>query len=444
MKKSVLLLSLFCAAWAHAKQPTNIIFVIGDGIGPTHTSAYRYFNDDPASAAIETTIFDELLVGMARTYPADDTVITDSAAAATALATGVKTYNGAIGVDLQQEPLLTLLEAAKSRGYQAAILATSSITHATPASFVAHVNSRQSHDAIADQFIDQRIGNKLKVDLMLGGGSKFFVRADRNLVKEFEAEGYRYITELDQLDTIKGLPALGLFADDGLPSALDSEHPLALTAMTQKALALLTKKPFFLLIEASQIDWCSHANDIACAMAEMRDMAETLKIARAYVDQHPNTILVATADHGTGGLSIGASGQHQWDASIIKNVKATAPRIAERLIAAPENWKTEWARLTSIQLSEQEIQGMQQLIDKSQKLTEEDAHKNLHEIVKNGVVALAIAIVNERSHTGWTSVGHTGEDVQIFSYGKGSKDFSGNLDNTDIALNLFKYLPGSK
>src|SRR5690606_6615477 len=176
-------------------------------------------------------------------------------------------------------------------------------------------------------------------------------------------------------------------------------------------------------------------------MAEMHDMAETLKVAKAYVDKRRNTILVATADHGTGGLSIGAAGQYQWNVTTIRNIKATTPRIAERIIAKGDKWQTEWLELTAIELSATEAQGMQQLMDKSQALAQESAHKNTHAIVKNGVVKLALEIINDRTHTGWTTVGHTGEDVQIFSYGKDHENFFGNLDNTDIALRLFNYLP---
>jgi alkaline phosphatase len=435
--------ALFFTLFAQAKEPTNIIFVIGDGMGPSVTSAYRYFSDNPATPAVETTIFDELFVGMARTYPDDDTVITDSAAAATALATGVKTFNGAIGVDVNKQPLETLLEAAKARGYQTAMVSTSTIIHATPASFVAHVNSRQSYVAIADQYVDRRINDQLKVDLLLGGGRKFFVRTDRNLVEEFAATGYQYITDVDQLNTLKALPALGLFADDGMPSALNSVHPLRLAAMTEKSLSLLDGKPFFLLIEASQVDWCAHANDIACAMAEMHDMAAALKLAKAYVDRNANTILVATADHGTGGLSIGAAGQYKWNIAVIKNIKATAVRIAENLVSHSETWQAEWLRMTAIELSAQETQGMQQLMNKAREQAEQNIPARLREVVKNGVITLTLAIINERSHTGWTTNGHTGEDVQIFSYGKGNHKFAGNLNNTDIAKRLFEYLPAN-
>src|SRR5690606_4759810 len=128
-------------------------------------------------------------------------------------------------------------------------------------------------------------------------------------------------------------------------------------------------------------------------MAAMHDMAAPLKVHKAYVDKRRNTILVATADHGTGGLSIGAAGQYQWNVTTIKNIKATTPLIAERMIAKGDQWQTEWLDLTAIELSATEAQGMQKLMDKSQALAQESVHKNMHEVVKNGVVTLALEII---------------------------------------------------
>lgn len=441
MKSLLAVMLLIAASAIQAKQPTSIIFVIGDGMAPPYTSAYRYYMDDPSTPAVDMTIFDEMLVGMARTYPNDTTVVTDSAASATALATGVKTFNGAIGVDVERQPLTTLLEMAKTRRYQTAVLATSTVNHATPASFIAHVNSRQSYAAIADQFFDGRINGKIKFDLLMGGGRHYFMRPDRNLVQEFKDEGYQYVSSLDELGKLDRLPILGLFADEGLVAALDSDHPTRLANMTTTALRLLDKKPFFLLIEASQIDWCGHANDIACAMAEMHDMAETLKIVKAYVEKNPNTILVATADHGTGGLSVGANNQYQWDAAVIKKIKATAPSLAASLIDHSTNWQAEWQRLTGIELTPPEVNEMQLLIDKMTKVNAKNSTQSQLAVVRANIITLTLDIINTRSHTGWTSLGHTGEDVQLFSFGKNSHKFRGNLNNTDIAKRLFEYFP---
>ena len=420
-----------------AAEPINVIFVIGDGMGPTYTTAYRYFSDDPATLAMERSIFDELLVGMAQTYPGDNTLVTDSAAAATALATGVKTRNGAIGVDPHHQPVRTLLEAAKASGYQTAMVATSPITHATPASFAAHIKHRSQYQDIADQYVDQRINGQYKLDLLLGGGREHFARADRDLVQQLRKAGYAYSADWSKRTELKRLPALGLFAAEGMTSALDSEQPLRLRDMSEQALGLLGGKPFFLLIEASQIDWCGHANDIACAMAEMRDLAASLELLKIYVDRHPNTLLVVTADHGTGGLSIGADGVYAWDVAMIRGIKATAKRLAELLLAQPDDWEAVWMQWTGIALSEPERQSLRQWVMRVHNNGDESIPQDL-QAAQTGLVAQALAIINQRSHTGWTTTGHTGEDVQIFAYGKGMAAFKGNLDNTDIAQHLFK------
>ncbi|EAW27237.1 putative alkaline phosphatase [Alteromonadales bacterium TW-7] len=281
MKKQLSVLALMCTASGAMAEtaPKNVIYMIGDGMGPAYTTAYRYFKDDPTTKSVEQTVFDTMLTGMARTYPDDHTVVTDSAASATALSSGHKSYNGAIAVDTDKKPLKTMLEIAKQRGMTTALLATSQINHATPASFAAHNESRNNYDEIANDYIDNKIAGKLPVDLMLGGGTKYFIRDDRNLVDEFKAAGYQYGDDIQNLNQITQLPAIGLYAAKGLPFALD-ENPTRLTKLTSKALDLLdnqNKDGFFVMIEGSQIDWCGHANDIACAMAEMDDFASAIE-----------------------------------------------------------------------------------------------------------------------------------------------------------------------
>jgi alkaline phosphatase len=272
--------------------PKNIIYMIGDGMGPAYLSAYRYYQDNPATKAVETTIYDELWVGVASTYPDDDTIVTDSAAGATALATRIKSYNGAISVNHQHQPLTTMLEIAKAKGMHTGVVATSQINHATPASFMAHDKSRKNYNEIADDFVDNKVAGKFVADLMFGGGTKYFTRKDRNLVTEFKQAGFSYADNWQDLTKLSKLPAMALLAPVGLPSALDNPVANPLQTMTEKALQLLTpsEKGFVLMIEGSQIDWCGHANDIACAMAEMDDFAKAIKVAKAYVDSHPDTI----------------------------------------------------------------------------------------------------------------------------------------------------------
>ncbi|RZA09405.1 MAG: alkaline phosphatase [Moraxellaceae bacterium] len=329
-----------------------------------------------------------------------------------------------------------MLDKAKELGYLTGVAVTCQVNHATPAAFLAHADSRQSYEKIADQYVDLRINGKPKMDLMLGGGQEYFLRKDRNLIKEFKALGYSYYSDINDLGSIKKLPAIGLFSTGGLTPALDSKHPLRLAEMTEKALTLIyppsSRKPFLLMLEASQIDWCGHGNDIACAMAEMRDMAETIKLIKQFIDKNPNTIFVATADHSTGGLTIGAKGQYQWSASVVRNVKATAPSIARQLLASKTNWKSTWQALTQINLEDSEQKTLDAFIVQ--------ADENNSELVVGQVTTQVLNYIDKYSSTGWTTKGHTGEDVQIFSYGKGKNNFQGAMDNTDIAKKLLNYL----
>ena len=427
MKKQFGLLALLCTTTGAFAQtaPKNVIYMIGDGMGPAFTTAYRYYKDDPTTKEIETTVFDTMLKGMAHTYPDDHTYVTDSAASATALSSGHKSYNGAIAVDTAKKPVKTMLEIAKEQGMTTALVATSQINHATPASFAAHNESRRNYDDIANDYIDNKIAGKLPVDLMLGGGTQYFIRDDRNLVDEFKQAGYQYGDDIQNLGQITQVPAIGLYAPKGLPFALD-ENPTRLKQLTAKAFDLLdgqNDKGFFVMIEGSQIDWCGHANDIACAMAEMDDFAKSIETAKAYVDNNPDTILVITADHSTGGLTIGAHGQYKWETDIIKGVKATAGTLTNLLMES-DNLKTVWQANTSIEFTaENEI-----------KLKQAKAmgEKTLNLAVKS--------IINDLSFTGWTTGGHTASDVQVFAYGKNSDDFVGSQNNTDIAKKLIGYI----
>ncbi|TMO99457.1 alkaline phosphatase [Pseudoalteromonas sp. S3260] len=426
MKKQFGLLALLCTTGAFAQTaPKNVIYMIGDGMGPAFTTAYRYYKDDPTTKEIETTVFDTMLKGMAHTYPDDHTYVTDSAAGATALSSGHKSYNGAIAVDTAKKPVKTMLEIAKEQGMTTALVATSQINHATPASFAAHNESRRNYDDIANDYIDNKIAGKLPVDLMLGGGTQYFIRDDRNLVDEFKKAGYQYGDDIKNLGQITQIPAIGLYAPKGLPFALD-ENPTRLKQLTSKAFDLLdgqNDKGFFVMIEGSQIDWCGHANDIACAMAEMDDFAKSIETAKAYVDKNPDTILVITADHSTGGLTIGAHGQYKWETDIIKGVKATAGTLT-KLLMESDNLKTVWQANTRIEFT-----------------TENEIKLKQAKAMGEKALNLAVkSIINDLSFTGWTTGGHTASDVQVFAYGKNSDDFIGSQNNTDIAKKLISYI----
>jgi len=429
------------------EAPKNIIMVIGDGMGPAYTTAYRYFSDNPNTEVVEKTVFDRNLVGMSSTYPAQISgVVTDSAASATALATGIKSYNKAIGIDVNKQPIETVLEWAKLQGKKTGVVVTSQINHATPASYLTHNESRQNYNAIADSYID----NGIKADLYLGGGWKYFIREDRNLVDEFKHAGFHYIDNYQGLTNLPdNKPVLGLFANAGLPWALDDSNKHRLSTMTKAAahhLIDLQKhdkakdKGFFMLVEASQIDWAGHGNSISDAMAEMDDLAKTLEYLEHFVQHNPDTLVVVTADHSTGGFTVAANSKYAWNAKDIRTMKHSANHIAKQLVKN-EISKEVADALFNFDLTDKELA----LLISIKKTPVVSQNKNMYQdknasAVKKALLKTVKKIIDIRTNSGWTSGGHTAIDVPVFAFGTHSEKFNGLQDNTDIAKKIFTLL----
>ena len=406
--------------------PKNIIMVVADGMGPAYTTAYRNYVDDPATDNIETVVFDDILVGNASTYPAKVSgYVTDSAAAATALATGVKSYNGAIGVDVDKKPVKSVMHYAKSKGMRTGLAVTSQIVHATPASYIAHNESRKNYNEIAEDFYDVRVDGKFVADVMLGGGTSYFEREDRDILAQFIDAGYEYADSYNRLASIPaGSNVLGLFAPVALPAVLDDKRKNRLQYLTKNAIKHLENdNGFFLLVEASQVDWAGHANDIASAMAEMHDLAQTMEYLRDYVNANPDTLVILTADHSTGGLTIGANGDYRWSPEHLKNMQASVMTIA---MAMPNEEKPgEYvAQNLGLSLTEEELATLESVANQDD---------------KSRFMAVK-AFLDTKTNTGWTTGGHTGVDVEVFAFGAGYTSFMGQIDNTDIAKKIFSFL----
>lgn len=413
------------SGWA-ADKPKNIIMVVGDGMGPAYTTAYRYFKDNRQSSIVSPTVFDRNLVGMASTYPARQSgYVTDSAAGATALSSGIKTYNGAIAVDVDKQNTPTVLEFAKKKGMKTGIAVTSQINHATPASFAAHNEYRRNYNEIADSYFDDKVNGQFILDVMLGGGWEYFIRDKRNLVEEFKQAGYQYIDNLDGLKSLTAnKPLLGLFGESGMPWALDTPNNTRLPLLTKAAVSQLENtEGFFLLVEASQVDWAGHGNDIAGAMAEMHDMALTLEWLEQYVANHPDTLVVVTADHSTGGLSIAANKDYRWEPDWIKNLQASPQKIGEQLANSADPLPLA-QNLLGFSLNPQEKKSLQAQ-------EESDADDWIKKVK---------SIIDRRTNTGWTTSGHTAVDVQIFAMGHSKSLFHGHMDNTQIPKIIFSLL----
>ncbi|MCC7410481.1 MAG: alkaline phosphatase [Gammaproteobacteria bacterium] len=246
------------------------------------------------------------VVGLVKTHPLDE-LVTDSAAGATAFATGAKTRNGRVAMTAANEALETILEAARARGLGTGIVVTSTITHATPACFAAHVPHRSDETGIARQLVGSGI------DVLLGGGRAFFVPASTpgsrrkdalDLLRQAEAQGYHVIATAAELMAVAAAPVLGLFAPEALPPP-DAVTP-SLEQMTRRALALLGRagRGFVLMVEGSQIDWGGHANDLGRVVSQTLEFDAAVAAGLEFAAAHGDTLVVVTADHETGGLAL--------------------------------------------------------------------------------------------------------------------------------------------
>lgn len=328
------------------KRPKNIILMIGDGMGLAHLYA--------AMTANGGHLFIENFknCGFSKTYSSDN-YITDSAAGGTALATGVKTYNGAIGVDADKKPVSNIREKAEKKGMKTGLVATTVITDATPAVFVAHVASRSSQEDIAADFL------KTDIDVFIGGGAKIFEqRKDgRNLSNELRNKGYQVLYNINDISKVKSGKLAGIIAPGANP--VMPERGDMLVPATETALGLLSqgKKGFFLMVEGSDIDHLAHQNSTPGVVMETLDFDKAVGTALKFAASNKETLIIVTADHETGGMTINGGDY-------------TSGKVSAK----------------------------------------------------------------------FTSGGHTGVAVPVYSFGPGAEQFTGFMENTDIAKKMMNLL----
>ncbi|ORE08006.1 alkaline phosphatase-like protein [Rhizopus microsporus var. microsporus] len=426
-------------------KPKNIIMMISDGLGPASVSFartyYQYTNNKPYDYQMP---LDTIHIGQSRTR-SSSTLVTDSAAGATAFSCNIKTYNGAVGVDPHKNPCGTILESAKhTQGMLTALVATSRITHATPASFSAHVTDRDNENKIAVQQIgDNPLGRS--VDLMFGGGYCYFLpksskdscRSDqRHLLNEakdrydWNTVIYNNKTAFDDLPVDPSiLPAISLFSFDHMAYEIDrvpSKEP-SLSEMSQKALDILFKatensdKGFFIMIEGSRIDMAAHSNDPATHVHEILEYQRTVELVKKYVDEHPDTIMISTSDHETGGLSLArqvsqAYPEYLWYPDVLAKVKSSTVALADLV---SQNRTKEFVVETVLK----DRLGIADATD-----------EEIEQLLKSGsnIDYYLAEMVSIRAQLGWATHGHSGVDVNLYAYGNGTEGLAGSHENTEI------------
>lgn len=430
-----MILSMFTVVSAEpekAPKAKNVILFITDGTSMTHLTAARWYQGG------QLLSLDETLCGLVRTY-GSDSLITDSAPAATAMATGFKSHTGFISVlpDVADMPLLnpvapedkrkpvaTVLEGAKLVGKATGLVTTCEIMHATPAAFSSHDESRKDYDDIGEQQVYQ------EMEVVLSGGSKFMkpdVRKDKeDMVAALKGLGYSYITTKQEMAALNSGKVWGLFAEADIAYDFDrdaSKVP-SLSEMTGKAIELLSKDKdgFFLMVEGSKVDWASHANEPVGVISEVLSFDKAVKVALDYAKKDNNTIVIITADHGNGGMSIGSAttnkGYDETPYSAVfdplKKAKLTEEGAAKMLNADKTNIVEVAQQYLGINdLTQEEITAI-----KDAKVPAEAFGKAM----------------SSRAKIGWTTTGHEGEDVILGIYSPDSRNrLYGLVQNTDLA-----------
>lgn len=272
----------------------NIIFLIGDGMGVSQV--YSGLTANKGHLALEKCNH----IGFIKTY-SSNSYITDSAAGGTAIACGKKTNNGMIGMGPDSTSMKTILEIAEEYGLSTGLISTSAITHATPASFIAHDISRGNYEAIAADFLETDI------DLFIGGGRDHFSNREDSLdlISELEANGYTVLHSMDEIMEFSGQKLAGFTAELHNPTFSEGRENM-LPASVQTGIRVLSgnEKGFFLMAEGSMIDWGGHANETDYTTSEMLDFDRAIAVALDFAEKDGQTLVVVTADHETGGMAL--------------------------------------------------------------------------------------------------------------------------------------------
>ena len=288
------------------KAPKNVIFLIGDGMGISQIYSAMVANGN--KLAIEQFPYS----GFSKTYSFSN-FTTDSGAGGTALACGVKTKNGMIGMNPDSISVNSILFNANKNGLSTGIVVACAVTHATPASYVAHQVNRDMYDEIAADYL------KSNIDVFIGGGRKYFEKRidGRNLTDELKGKNYQIAYTLEDIKATKSGKLAGLLYEDHNPPM--PERGTMLPDASVAAMDILDENPkgFFLVIEGSQIDWACHDNNVDKVINEMLDFDQTIGKVLEFAKRVGNTLVIVTADHETGGMSIvdGKFGQSEMKAS---------------------------------------------------------------------------------------------------------------------------------
>ena len=453
MKRFRILISAFVAVLlsfsAFAQTPKYVFLFIGDGMGFNQVYATHMYNE--AFGAEDVNFFGFPEFRLVTSFSASS-LVTDSSAAGTALASGVKTGNGMLGVYPDKTPVVTISELAKSKGFAAGVVTSVGINHATPASFYGKAESRNMYDLISGQLIES--------DLDFAAGAAFLVKdkdkySNAYWIDEAKKAGITVFEGKNAYKPTKGrVIYLENVGEESLAYAIDrKEGRVALADFTAAAIDHLyaaSKKGFFLMVEGGKIDYACHATDAATAVKEVNDMAESVQLALDFAAKHPKeTLIIVTADHETGGLTIGA-GKYEFSPKYLECQKCSKDVLTAHLNAlAKQEEIVSWGSVKevlrqdlgfwdSVKLSPRFEKQLTQLYKETYLDGLNDEEKNLYSSNAKLASAAVEYLDGHRAQAKYSFGSHSGTPVPMWAYGASAVSFRDCKDNTDIFNTIVK------
>ena len=438
--------------------PKYIFLFLSDGGGMAHLEIARQYNRHVHNEGfvIVDKIMKEGIVGVMTTHAADS-LSTDSAAAATAMAGGCKANIGALGVCADGTVAVSAMEIARQRGMKLALVTNATVYDASPAAFVCHVPNRRDYAAILNRYLD------LAPDVLMGGGREQFLpksqpgsrRADEtNVIADFEKKGYRHVGNKDDLARLSKGKVLGLFNDRDMNFELDRDKNVepSIYDMTSATIRLLhdqNPRGFFAFIESENIDSAGHLTDIASVIQDYREFDRAVGLAYDFYKKYPReTLILVASDHETGGLGFTLA---------LKDLTSTK---SDNLVSGTV---ADFKKLQAIGISLRkaaQILGRSPTGEAVDKLMRDHfpgftlAPEYKEAIVKRQPVsrtmfldpttnALGMMIANN-TQIYWQTAAHTNQPVLVGALGVGAERFKGYYDNADFGKKLKAVIEGKK
>jgi len=462
-----MLILILIASSAHAGRPKYVFYFIGDGMGFSQRQLAELFLKEKEKDPTRKLVMNSLdVTGVITTHSANS-LITDSAAAGTALASGVKTNNGVIGKDPAGNNVATLIDAAEAKGMATGIITTTRLTHATPAAFVSHNISRHNEAEIALDFLAS------EVEFLAGGGIRYFIpsnsrprfkdvrgndlyskRKDNfNLVGKFMEKGYQaYIgmqgaTEFTDADFTKMEKVLAIFDNSHLPYEIERRHKFksvpSLARIVESGIEVLQQDPdgFFMVIEGGRIDHAAHSNDPVSVIYDTLALDEAVREAHEFYQRHKDqALMVVVADHETGGLGLGRDTHgYKLNLSALLNTKVSVDDTLNGSNKYRGN-RQQYLQFLAIEFGLSELSNKEH-VKLEQSMADADGGMKIgYGGYMNPVALTAAHILSERANIGWTTTNHTGTAVPLTATGVGAQKISGWTDNTQTALILAEIL----